>query len=930
MSRRLMTRPQVSIEWLDRWGSAVLFWLGVTAVFVAAIVARTFTVASVFRNGAVVMLGNDPYTYWTQVGELVSSSKGVLDVGAYASFQARDPLFVSTLGWIAELFGGTPEAVAHVLAVYPLVAALVTVGLVSVATYLFVRDRWAALVAGGVLAVVPAHAFRSTVGYADHHAFDQVWIALSLVALVYLVRTPHQERTNRLWLGGLVLGAAVAAQILAWKGGVLYALPVGIAIVVLAVAETRTDDPAPGVGLSVFGGLVLAAGIVFAAHASWGWHDSATALVPAFLALGVLLSLVGIRTAGQYTNRPSLAAIAGVGLLAGFVAAVLTMSPSIGGLLAEGVSFFSKPGAAAEGLPLLGGPRFWLSGPYQLLGLLPMIGLPYLIWATFRTIRSVDVAWVVVLSYTWYFLAWALYQQRFTAEFAVPFAIVVGLGLVDLAGRLEVIRGASPFGHQRVPLDLALRPDEDASRAGASLFAVVLVLLVLVSAVQIGAATATLEIDEPAYEGAQWTRAHAEAEGLEYPENYVLSDWNRNRMFNYFVNGHGRSFSYALGTYDEFVRSRDEGRWYAEFRDKPVGYVVTRNGKEGMPPATLYARLHRQAGSDTSDADGLGRFRLLYAADNGSIKVFRPVEGAVLTGRSTPDGTVRIQTDVDPAGTAQPVTYERRVSVSSVGWYAVRVPYDGEYRTGNGTVTVSETAVGEGRFVSDRRPSAHWSFDAEGTDIAFDRVGGNHGWIRSGRKAPGIVGRGLALDGDETYVVVPNTTRIDGQGGFTLSLWVRTDPDREYREVNKWSRLVSNANVGTYQNTTGYQLGMARGRSVGALGDGPGAAFLRGPHIDDGRWHHVALAWNGTSVRLYVDGEPVDVARYRGEVASRETLYFGRTASDTARFPGMIDEVKFRSGTSTNVSREFDAGRNRCLDRYGPDACPTPRGRTGG
>jgi dolichyl-diphosphooligosaccharide--protein glycosyltransferase len=165
--------------------------LSLAGALALVVLFRVLPFSSVFRDDDVVLSGNDPYAYRYLVHQLLAESGSVLDVSVLSSLPGGishgEPLYVATLWWISALFGGTGAA-DYVLALYPVVSAVVTALLVYVLTVRVTEDKRAGIAAVALLAVIPAHAFRTGLGFADHHAFDYPILALSLLTLVFVAR----------------------------------------------------------------------------------------------------------------------------------------------------------------------------------------------------------------------------------------------------------------------------------------------------------------------------------------------------------------------------------------------------------------------------------------------------------------------------------------------------------------------------------------------------------------------------------------------------------------------------------------------------------------------------------------------------------------------------------------------------------------------
>ncbi|MFC7177008.1 STT3 domain-containing protein [Halosegnis marinus] len=212
--------------------------LALAGALAFVVLLRTvFSVGPVFQDSAVVLSGNDPYYYRYWVEQLLANPD--LTVSSLPGAVAKgEPLYVATMWLLASVLGG--EAVAgSLLAWYPVVSALVSGALVYLLATEVTEDRRVGLAAVVMFAVVAGHALRTSLGFADHHAFDYPWLGVTALSLVALVR--GELRSGRTVFGTLGLAVGVTGQVLAWEAGPLLVVPVGLAVATLAVVWVRAD-----------------------------------------------------------------------------------------------------------------------------------------------------------------------------------------------------------------------------------------------------------------------------------------------------------------------------------------------------------------------------------------------------------------------------------------------------------------------------------------------------------------------------------------------------------------------------------------------------------------------------------------------------------------------------------------------------------------
>jgi len=669
---------------------AIALLAGALALVVAM---RSFVTGAIFRDEAVVLSGNDPYfyLYWTEeslrTGESLSDLPGGIEHG--------EPLLVATLAWFADLFGGVDSAGA-VLAVYPVVTAALTGLVLYWLTLQLTADRRVALAAVVILAVMPGHALRTALGFADHHAFDYVWLILTAAALVSLrtVRAFRDLAAPGPWVTALVLGVSIGAQTLAWDSGPLMIVPVGAIVAAGVLLDVRANRSPVVTQAPVLVGLTVGALLALYGHRSLGWQTDIVITAPMLLVAGtVALTAVAELTHRLGRGAGELAIAQAVVTLAG-VWVVRTNFPEFWTtLLSRLDSKLFRSDDIVEVRALVDGDTL----PFLLLfGFFLFVALPVLAWATRRTLES--DRWVVPCLYTWYFLALSLFQVRFTGQLGIFTALFAAVGFVWLAATIDLAEPPAPFDTADSPFAdwVPDRPDASTLGALALLFVLVCGMGTLQTAIKVEQVTHEPET----YETAAHLAAFADDQGWESPgERYVFSAWGDNRLYNYFVNGDSRSYGYAQSNYQAFVAQTDPADATAMI-DGRVRFIVTED--LDAPPGTMHARLHTQLGSREDDTDGLGRYRALYATGDGQYKAFVFVPGATVRGTAEPNATVEVATDVEIPG--ETFTYERRTVANETGAYDLRVAHPGTYDITTGgetnTVRVPETAVMNGTSVA--------------------------------------------------------------------------------------------------------------------------------------------------------------------------------------------------------------------------------------
>jgi len=686
-------------------------------VVLGTVVIRTAVIqGSVFRGGDIVLAGNDPYYYRYQVEQLVRGDLPAFDPGVLSTLPATvrgdEMLFVVVMWWLSALLGGDAQAVGLVLAWYPVVVAIATIGGVYLLTTWVFEDIRIGLSAAGLLAVTPVHALRTALGFGDHHAFDYLWLVLTALALgAIAVRqwSPDVDGLpvrTRSWAFAGLLGVGITGQTLSWNPGPLFYLPIGGYAVLLVLSSLRVHQSPLRSSMGLIGGLALAAVSTYGAHLVFDWAPGSTfsPLAPAALFGGVFVVVV----IGELARRAGLGPLltGGLEFIAGGIALVVAWItlPGFAATITNFRAYLSATGGAsiAETVSLFAGSIGATLGPMSYFGLLFFLALPYLLWTTWRVYTEHQPGWLLLVVYTWYFICLSLLQVRFTGPLAPFVATFAGLGFVHVGSRVDVFRPLS-FGDDPNRPGAPDRDDQEITtpavpdRRTALRIGALFLLLGGFGVLQSGIMINKIAIEDDVYGTASGIAEYSEATGLSYPDNYVLSPWSQNRVYNYFVSGESASYFFARTTYPEFASSTDPGSWYRELRARDrAGFVVVPSSAVESSGPTTTARLFDHYGSQDGSVSGVAHYRAIYVSSSGDKKAFHLVPGATITGKAAPGWTVTVSTTVTIPNAE--FTYRRVVSATN-GTYSVTVPYPGDYSVGNETVTVPEGAVFEGRTV---------------------------------------------------------------------------------------------------------------------------------------------------------------------------------------------------------------------------------------
>lgn len=188
------------------------------------------------------------------------------------------------------------------------------------------------------------------------------------------------------------------------------------------------------------------------------------------------------------------------------------------------------------------------------------------------------------------------------------------------------------------------------------------------------------------------------------------------------------------------------------------------------------------------------------------------------------------------------------------------------------------------------RPFGYWRLDEQSGAVAKDLTSlqnGSYGTAVTLGK-PRAVGDGSAIhtsDGSTGVVTIP----YEPYGTYaapkvTAEAWIRTNT------LSSTTRTI-------VRRPGVFRLSLQGGKAYGAVAVTDGATSTQlsmtgTTDLHDGRWHHVALTYDGTTSRLFVDGAQQGTGSFTGRLADAPNvgLTVGNSV-DSTPFMGEIDEV---------------------------------------
>ncbi|MBL7963611.1 MAG: LamG domain-containing protein [Flavobacteriales bacterium] len=191
------------------------------------------------------------------------------------------------------------------------------------------------------------------------------------------------------------------------------------------------------------------------------------------------------------------------------------------------------------------------------------------------------------------------------------------------------------------------------------------------------------------------------------------------------------------------------------------------------------------------------------------------------------------------------------------------------------------------------QPVHHWPLDETTDTLAADISGGEHGTLQGGAawNSAGRFGGAVQFNGADGRVVAGPCDLTTGPGGISLSLWMKAGLMAGSEQV----LLAKSDGPGTsgiiwslsQVNSTAIRFRVRAGGNLTELTT-PGSSLF------SGSWYHVCGTYNGSEMRIYLNGALMAFTSASGTVpyAPSAPACMGARADGAAWFMGALDDVR--------------------------------------
>ena len=193
--------------------------------------------------------------------------------------------------------------------------------------------------------------------------------------------------------------------------------------------------------------------------------------------------------------------------------------------------------------------------------------------------------------------------------------------------------------------------------------------------------------------------------------------------------------------------------------------------------------------------------------------------------------------------------------------------------------------------------------EASGTAAADASGNGNTGAVTSGTWTTSAkFGGALSFNGTSSVVTVGSRASLDLSASGTLEAWVRLNA------LNRWNGVLAKGNV-NIDASHNYAIEVDTNNLVNCeVGNGTSFNVVKSAaSLTTGQFYHVACTWDGSQLRLYINGVlSRSTSQTLTPAANTAPLYLGQYGGDVDRFAGTLDEVRIYGSALTQAQIQTD------------------------
>ena len=192
----------------------------------------------------------------------------------------------------------------------------------------------------------------------------------------------------------------------------------------------------------------------------------------------------------------------------------------------------------------------------------------------------------------------------------------------------------------------------------------------------------------------------------------------------------------------------------------------------------------------------------------------------------------------------------------------------------------------------------YWMLDEISGTIASDASGNGHdarlmgGLSFDSNSVPGIIGEALALDGRDDYLVAESLSLPTN--AFTIALWFNPDFNLDAGS-NRMDLVYWGGQVKPYGDKPYLTFNKLSSGEIGfhvSIGQTEYDISTKTSSWTSSTWYHIAATFDGTDIKIYVNGILENTAAHPGTHYASNSVYFGIRTDGQYAFDGKLDDIR--------------------------------------
>jgi hypothetical protein len=236
-----------------------------------------------------------------------------------------------------------------------------------------------------------------------------------------------------------------------------------------------------------------------------------------------------------------------------------------------------------------------------------------------------------------------------------------------------------------------------------------------------------------------------------------------------------------------------------------------------------------------------------------------------------------------------------------------------------------------GQPQADASTVALWHLDEtngnNAEDDVFDATANNNDGEFNGTNiatavVDGVSGKARNFNGSDDFIDVGTSSTLEPTSALTVEAWVKRDAALADFDAIFSSRKNAAGEAGNF--TRGYLLTGISGDNVRMyIWDGAWQSVTSDNALAANQWYHVAGTWDGSTIRLYINGVQQSTTDTTGAIAypdaPAENHYIGKynDGGTSDEWKGMIDEVRISdvARSAEEIAEAYRMGKDHYISK---------------